>query len=330
MVGEHDSFFLCESSEQEPDDSLGSWRPPGGGRSRPPLEVHVEEVGALLERAHVAVEVAHVEAHMIARSICARHSRRTSSSLRGPRVLDRAGRPPSPSSRLDDCVIGPHRVRLPLRVQREVHADVLAAPTCGGVARPRARHHQRRGGCHTCPEGVVDPDVRRARRAEIVAVDDQELGVVHSRDARREDTWRKYCPTRPGRPTTPMPAARDVVQAVRRRGRPVLEPEPRGFGRHSLDLGGGRDRPTTPRSLPVWVGTRATSQTDAVTDADDGSAGAGQARAGLSTMRHGTSTSSSPAATRLGPARHGVSVYPNRETSRSPARRTVARRRTAG
>src|SRR4029453_15904429 len=48
--------------------------------------------------------------HMIARSIWARHSRRTSSRSAWSHVSSTVrGKPPSPSSRLDDCVIGPHR-----------------------------------------------------------------------------------------------------------------------------------------------------------------------------------------------------------------------------
>ena len=75
------------------------------------LEVHVEELGPQLQRAHVAVEVAHVEAPAgsPARSgpgtPCAPRRGR-----RGPtRRSTVRGNPPSPSSRLGACVIGPQR-----------------------------------------------------------------------------------------------------------------------------------------------------------------------------------------------------------------------------
>ena len=132
----------------------------------------------MLERAHVAVEVAHVEAP---------HDRPL--DLRPalpadlveicvvPRVLDRAGEAAiavEQARRLGDRS---PPVRLPLRVQGEVHADVLAPVLGGGVTRPGARHHQRGARRDAVAQRVVYGDVGRTRRAEVVAVDDEQLGV---------------------------------------------------------------------------------------------------------------------------------------------------------
>ena len=147
----------------------------GRPKSTASLEVHVEEVGAELHRAHVAVEVRHVEApvdrpldlgpallaHLVEVGVV-------------PDVVGCVrGKPPSPSRRLGECVIGPHRYVSHSDVQREVDADVLAAVHRRRVARPRARHHQRRAGRDAVAERFVHRDVRRPRRAEVVAVDDR-------------------------------------------------------------------------------------------------------------------------------------------------------------
>ena len=108
------------------------------------LEVHVEELGAQLQRAHVAVEVRHVEApedrpldlgpallaHLVEVGVV-------------PDVVDRAREAAVAVEQARRVRDRTPAVGLPLGVQREVHADVFAAVHRGGVARPRARHHQR-------------------------------------------------------------------------------------------------------------------------------------------------------------------------------------------
>ena len=50
-------------------------------------------------------------------------------------------------------------VVVPLGVQREVHADIFPAVHGGGVARPRARHHQRGAGAEAGTDRFVDGNV---------------------------------------------------------------------------------------------------------------------------------------------------------------------------
>ena len=135
----------------------------GSPKSTASLEVHVEELGAQLQRAHVAVEVGHVEApvdrpldlgpallaHLVEVGVV-------------PHVLDRAREPAVAVEQARRVGDRAPAVGLPLGVQREVHADVLAAVHRGGVARPRARHHQRRAGREAVAQRLVDRDVGRA------------------------------------------------------------------------------------------------------------------------------------------------------------------------
>ena len=77
-------------------------------------------------------------------------------------------------------------VEVPLGVEREVHADVLAQVAGRRLARPRARHHQRGAGGHARAQALVDADVGGVAHAEVVAVDDQQAVVgVGSRGVRR-------------------------------------------------------------------------------------------------------------------------------------------------
>ena len=138
----------------------------------------------------------------IARSTWARHSRRTSSRSAWSQVSGTVrGNPPSPSRRLGAWVTGPQRYRSHSAFR--VRCTPTSSPrySRGGVARPRARDHQRRAGREALPERVVHRDVGRAGGAEVVAVDDEELrvgrvtealgqggGVGHGRQATR--TWR--------------------------------------------------------------------------------------------------------------------------------------------
>jgi hypothetical protein len=59
-----------------------------------------------------------------------------------PGVLDGAREPPVAVEEAGGAGDRPPPVALPLGVQREVHADVLAAVLGGRVARPGARHHE--------------------------------------------------------------------------------------------------------------------------------------------------------------------------------------------
>ena len=109
------------------------------------LEVHVEELGPQLQRAHVAVEVADVEAPedrpLDLRPALLAHLFEVGVV---PDVLERpreAAVAVEQARRVGDRAPA---VRLPLGVEREVHADVLAAVLRRRVAGPRARDHERR------------------------------------------------------------------------------------------------------------------------------------------------------------------------------------------
>ena len=198
VVGEHDAFLVGESPVRKADQSLAAR---AGHAQRQPevdgeLEVDVEELGPQLHRPHVRVDVRHVEApvdrplelgpallaHLVEVGVV-------------PHVLDRAREAAVAVEQAGGVGDRAPAVRVPLRVEREVHADVLAAVHRGRVARPRARHHQRRAGRHAVAQRFVDRDVRRTRRPEVVAVDDQQLRVGRVpepfREARRSRRLRE-------------------------------------------------------------------------------------------------------------------------------------------
>ena len=128
-----------------------------------------------------------------------------------PRVLDRAGEAAIAVEQARRLRDRSPPVRLPLRVQGEVHADVLAPVLGGGVRAQGTAPSARRSSRRRCIARRIHGDVGRARRAEVVAVDDEQRRRVHSRDARRE--WPPGETTArpvPGRLTAPMPAAPDV------------------------------------------------------------------------------------------------------------------------
>ncbi len=94
-----------------------------------------------------------------------------------PRVFDR---PREASIAVEEA--GRVRDRSPsvgveLGIEREVHADVFAAVAAGRITGPRARHHQRRARRQPVPERVVGGHVAGVGEAEVVAGDDQQLGV---------------------------------------------------------------------------------------------------------------------------------------------------------
>ena len=125
--------------------------------------------------------------HRIARSTWARSSRRTSSrSAWSHTSAIVRGKPPSPPSKRRRHGDRTPAVQLPLGVQRQVHADVLAAVLRRGLAGPRAGHHQRRRGGHAVAQRRVHALVGRVAHAQVVAVDDQQPGVVGMTESLRE------------------------------------------------------------------------------------------------------------------------------------------------
>ena len=68
-------------------------------------------------------------------------------------------------------------VEIVLGIHRQVHTDVLAPVARGGTPGPGARDHQAGAGGQPMAQSVVDPDVGGVTEAQIVAVQDQKLGV---------------------------------------------------------------------------------------------------------------------------------------------------------
>ena len=180
MVGVHDAFVSRELPVRETDQTLGAR--PGHAQREPAvdchLEVHVEELGAQLQRPHVRVEVRDVEAP-IDRPFDLGPALLPDLVEVGvvPDVLDRAREPAVAVEEARRVRDRTPAVRLPFGVQGEMYADVLAPVHRGGVPRPRTRHHERRARGQPVAQRFVDRDVCRARRPEIVAVDDHQLGV---------------------------------------------------------------------------------------------------------------------------------------------------------
>ena len=143
------------------------------------LQVDVEELGPQLQRPHVGVEVADVEtpedrpldlgpalpAHLVEVGVV-------------PDVLERPGEPAVATEERRRIGDGSPPVELVLGVDGQVDADVLAAVAAARLAGPRARHHE--GGAGDGPGGqaLVDPDVGRVARAEVVGIDDDEFGLA--------------------------------------------------------------------------------------------------------------------------------------------------------
>ena len=180
VVREHDAFVGGEATEREAGDVLGllaaePQREPEVDRE---LEVGVEELGPGLERAEMAGEVADVEApHDRPLDLGPALAADLVEVGVVPGVLDGAGESAVAVEEAGRVGDGAPAVGLELGVQREVHPDVLAPVAAGGVARPRAGHHEGRAGGEPVTQGVVAGDVARVGEAEVVARDDQELGV---------------------------------------------------------------------------------------------------------------------------------------------------------
>ena len=180
LVGEHHALLRGQAAEREPGhpfvDAVAE--PERQAEVDRQLEVHVEELGPELHRAEVAGEVAHVEAphdgpldlgpalppHLLEVGVL-------------PGVLDRAREAAVAVEQARRMGERPPAVGVELGVEGEVHADVLTPVAGGGVARPRARDHQRRARRQAVAQRVVGGDVAGVGQAEVVARDDQQLGV---------------------------------------------------------------------------------------------------------------------------------------------------------
>ena len=108
----------------------------------------------------------------------------------------------------------PPAVQVPLGIEREVHADVLAAVVGGRAAGPRAGDHEGGRRARSVAEGLVHAGIGRLRAAEVVAVDDEEAVVALIPEALGEDrhvTQRSGPNHQPaGSPGPRPPAARSV------------------------------------------------------------------------------------------------------------------------
>ena len=180
LVGEHHALLGGQAAEREPGhpfvDAVAE--PERQAEVDRQLEVHVEELGPELHRAEVAGEVAHVEAphdgpldlgpalapHLLQVGVL-------------PGVLDRAREAAVAVEQARCMGERPPAVGVELGVEGEVHADVLTPVAGGGIARPRARDHQGRARRQTVAQRVVGGDVAGVGQAEVVARDDQQLGV---------------------------------------------------------------------------------------------------------------------------------------------------------
>ena len=180
VVGEHDALRRGEVAVGEADRSLPGRAGHAEGKREVDreLQVDVEELRPQLHGAHVAVEVAHVEApHDRPLDLGAAFPPHLVEVGVVPHVLDGAGEPAVAVEQARRVGDGAPAVGLPLRVQREVHADVLTPVHRRRVACPRAGHHQRRARPQPRPQRLVHRHVRRPRRPEVVTVDDEHLRV---------------------------------------------------------------------------------------------------------------------------------------------------------
>ncbi len=145
MVGEHRAFLRREAPEREPGDALGVAVAETHRESelQRELEKDVEEVGPLLQRREVTVDVAGVEApHDRPLDLRAALAPDLVEVGVFPGVLDRPREPTVTVEQARRVGDRAPPVRLALRIQRELHADVLTAVAGRGITRPRARHHQ--------------------------------------------------------------------------------------------------------------------------------------------------------------------------------------------
>ena len=115
----------------------------------------------------------------MARSIWARHSRRTSSRSAWSQTSSMRAGEPAVAAQQRRCVgDGSPAVQLVLGVDGEVDADVLAAVAAARLPGPRAGHHERGAGDRPGGQAFEDADVGGVARAEVVGVDDDQLGVA--------------------------------------------------------------------------------------------------------------------------------------------------------
>ncbi len=181
VVGEDHALLGGQGPEGEADQPLGVGprQPQGQAELDGQVEVDVEELRLDLHGAHVGVEVAHVEApqdgpldlgpalaaHLVEIGVV-------------PDVLDRAGEAPVAVEQGRGVGDRAPPVEVVLGVDREVHADVLAPVRGGRAPGPGAGDHQAGARGQPVAQRLVDADVGGVAEAEVVAVEDQELGVL--------------------------------------------------------------------------------------------------------------------------------------------------------
>ena len=231
VVGEHHALLGGEAAEREADVALegGAQHPHRQAELDGEVEVDVEELGPELEAAHVAVEVADVEApqdrpldlgselpaHLVEVGVV-------------PHVLDGAGEAAVAVVQRGGPGDRSPPVEVPLGVEGEVHADVLAPVAGCCLAGPGARHHEGGAGGEAVAKGVVAAEVGGVARTQVVAVDDQQAVVGTEAEAlgQRGHRAARY----------PPGAGHAAPQAEtggpgRLGGRRELRPRRRGWGR---------------------------------------------------------------------------------------------------
>ena len=144
-VGEHGTFFCGESTEWEARDplTLAVAQTHREAEFHRQLEVDVEEVGALFERAEVTGDMAHIEApHDGALDLGAGLSPDLVEVGVVPRIFDRARESTVAVEEAGGVGDRPPPVRIEFGVERELHTDVLAPIARRCISSPWARHHQ--------------------------------------------------------------------------------------------------------------------------------------------------------------------------------------------
>ena len=180
VVGEEHALLGREAPEREARRRLGvrARQPDRQAELDRELEVDVEELGPQLHRPEMRREVGHVEAPQD-RPLDLGAALAPDLVEVGvlPEVVDVPGEAAVAVEERGSMGDGSPAVQLVLGVERQVHADVLAAVLGGGFARPRGRDHERGARGHSLAQRVVDADVGGVARAEVVAADDQDAVV---------------------------------------------------------------------------------------------------------------------------------------------------------
>ncbi len=142
------------------------------------VEVDVEELRAVLHRREVDVDVADVEAPQDGPlDLGPALAPRLVQIGVVPDVVDRAREPAVAAEEGGRVGDGAPAVELVLGVQGQVHADVLAPVAGRRLAAPGAGHHERGARHGAGAQAVEDADVGGMAEAEVVGIDDEQLGV---------------------------------------------------------------------------------------------------------------------------------------------------------